>query len=66
MGWVSIAELLTVDYDQIIEDRRENGWILPPGEGTPMPLREFLGPKFFADLEQLQRAGAERVVFWFD
>ncbi len=28
--------------------------------------REFLGEKFFEHLANLEEAGADRVVFWFD
>jgi hypothetical protein len=39
------------------------------GEGKRLPLREFLGSKFFECLEILKMIGepdAVRVVFWFD
>jgi hypothetical protein len=75
-SWVSVADLLAVDYDQAIEDRRTtkqlgpNSWTggatCEPGEGQKQTLREFLGEGYFADLKRLQDAGAERVVFWFD
>lgn len=75
-SWVSVAELLAVDYDQIVEDRRTTKQIGPnswtggatcdPGEGKKQTLREFLGPGFFAVMNCLQDAGAGRVVFWFD
>lgn len=75
-SWVSVAELLAVDYDQTIEDRRTTKQLGPnfwtggatcePGEGKTQTLREFLGPGFFAVLKRLQDAEAGRVVFWFD
>ena len=75
-SWVSVAELLAVDYEQTVEDRRTtkqlgpNSWTggatCEPGEGKKETLREFLGDGFFASLKRLQDAGAERVVFWFD
>lgn len=75
-SWVSVAELLAVDYDQTIEDRRTTKKLGPnfwtggatcePGEGKKQTLREFLGPGFFAVLKRLQDAKADRVVFWFD
>jgi hypothetical protein len=75
-SWVSVAELLVVDYGQIIEDRRtmmrtgQNTWTgaatCEPGDGVHETLCEFLGPHFFADLKRLQDVGAERTVFWFD
>lgn len=75
-SWVSVAELLAVDYDQPVEDRRTirqlgpNFWtggaMGEPGEGKTQTLREFLRPGFFAVLRRLQNAEADRVVFWFD
>ena len=75
-SWVSVAELLAVDYDQPAEDRRTTRQLWPnfwtggatcaPGEGKAQTLREFLGPGFFAVLKRLQDAEADRVVFWFD
>lgn len=75
-SWVSVAELLAVDYDQAIEDRRTTKQLGPnfwtgratcePGEGKTQTLREFLGPGFFAVLKRLQDAKVGRVVFWFD
>jgi hypothetical protein len=72
--WLTLEELLAVDYEAIIEDRRvtrngNGGCTCEPGEGEPMPLREFLGPFFMRDLATLQEMGAPedvRVVFWFD
>lgn len=75
-GWVNLAELLAVDYEQLIEDRRVTKQIAPnfwtggetcePGEGKKQTLRGFLGHQYFVVLERLRKAGAERVVFWFD
>jgi hypothetical protein len=74
--WLTLAELLAVDYDQLVEDRRTTGTLpsgivsggctAAPGQGETMPLREFLGQWFMADLKALQEAGAERIVLWFD
>lgn len=75
-SWLSLAELLAFDYDHPMEDRRvtrqvgPNAWnggcTADLGEGTMTTYREFLGKMFFADLERLKAAGAERIVFWFD
>lgn len=75
-SWVTVAELMAVDYDQPVEDRRTTKQLGPslwtggatcaPGEGKTQTLREFLGPAFFVVLKRLQDAGAGRVVFWFD
>lgn len=75
-SWVSMSELLAVNYEQVVEDRRVTKQIGPgfwtgaatcePGEGKLQTLREFLGPWFFEILKHLQDAKADRVVFWFD
>ena len=75
-SWLTVAELLCVDYEQEVEDRRTTKELGPgfwsgretcaAGEGHKQTLREFLGRGFFDDLKKLQDAGAERVVFWFD
>jgi len=75
-SWVGVAELLEMDYEQLVEDRRTMKQLAPnmwtggatcyPGEGKTQTLRDFLGPHFFEVLKRLQDAGAERVVFWFD
>lgn len=75
-SWLSVEELCAVDYDAVIEDLRvmrqvgSNLWsgacTAGPGEGEKMPLREYLGDGFMHDLVELQRIGAERIVFGFD
>lgn len=70
-SWLSLAELLAFNYDQSVEDRRvmrngNGGSTADVGGGTITTYREFLGSKFFEDLEKLKAAGADRVVFWFD
>lgn len=75
-SWFSVQELLEVDYDQIVEDRRCSRQIAPnvfsggetcdPGEGKQQTLREFLGPWYFEELKRLMDAGADRIVFCFD
>ena len=75
-SWLSVAELSAVDYDAHIEDRRvarrisdnvvNGACTAEPGGGEMMTLRAFLGSGFFADLAELQRIGAERIVFGFD
>lgn len=69
-SWVSMAELLAVDYDVVLPDvfadsneDDESATAEPEG---PLTLREFLGAWFFDDLAMLQSLGAERIVFWFD
>ena len=56
-SWLSVAELLAFDYDVIFDDMRSD---------VRVTIREFLGDDFFNDLAELQRIGADRVVFGFD
>lgn len=74
-SWVGVDELAAFDYDQPVEDRRvtrqtawglDGGCTSEPGGGQITTYREFLGPHFFEDLERLTKAGASRVVFFFD
>ncbi|MFG6661151.1 hypothetical protein [Sulfitobacter sp. 915] len=75
-SWISVSELVAFDYGQVIEDRRvtvqmgpnhwDGGGTAEPGGGRPMTYREFLGHRFFDDLQKLSEAGADRIVFWFD
>lgn len=75
-SWLSVEELAAFDYEAQCEDRRvtrqvgPNAWnggcTCNPGEGKQQTYREFLERWFFEDLQKLQAAGAERVVFWFD
>jgi len=73
-SWLSVEELLEVDYGKVVEDRRFSGTIdgkssgaftCAPGMGKQMTLREFLQPNFFDELAALQEAGADRIVFGF-
>lgn len=57
-SWLSIEELNKHDYDRMIVDERRGGEI--------MLLRDYLGRGFFHDLAELNRIGADRVVFCFD
>lgn len=75
-SWLSVAELAAFDYDQQFEDRRvtrqlsanmwHGGCTCEPGEGKMTTFREFLGEDFLRDIAELQRIGADRVVFGFD
>ena len=73
-SWLLIEELDAFDYDAEMEDRRiymlgnkgDYPRTLPPGRGERHPWRTFLTPSFFADLAELNRIGADRVVFGFD
>src|SRR5687767_9834929 len=69
--WLSLAELLAYDYDQVFWDRRitrggDGAALAEEGEGEHLPLREFLGEYFFqqlADLAKLGDPGDVRIVF---
>ena len=76
--WLDLWDLLDVDYDAEIEDRRvcrpepsgvwNGGATAGAGEGKVMPLREFLGAEYFVHLEILKGLGAPdrvRIIFWF-
>jgi len=78
-SWLTLAELLAYDYDQVFWDRRvtkqrPNGvWdgaaLADEGEGAHPTLREFLGEHYFRRLDDLSKLGDPqdvRVVFWFD
>lgn len=72
-SWVGIPELISVNYEEIIEDRRctigsNGGATAPEGQGQKMPLREFLDYNgYFTDLERLRALPSEsRIVFCFD
>jgi hypothetical protein len=75
-SWLSVSELASFDYAKQFEDRRVTREVSPgnfhggctadPGEGKVTTFREFLGEQFIADVAELQRIGADRVVFGFD
>lgn len=75
-SWLTVEELTKFNYDAIVEDLRVTRELAPgffnggctaeEGEGVTMTWREFLGPLFFEDLEELQKEGIQRIVFWFD
>jgi len=65
-SWLSLSELLEFDYGQTVEDRRDCGSTLPAGQGRKQTYREFLGIRFFQELEALRLRGVQRIVFWFD
>ena len=72
ISWFSIEELLAVDYDQIVEDRRNYDFHyhgsdpLPIGQGNKETLRDFIGKTFIKDLQSFKEAGADRILFCFD
>ena len=77
-SWFTLEELLNVDYDCVVWDRRIlkevspghwNGAVLAmEGEGRYLTLREFLSHSYFDILDRLRGIGEPdcvRVVFWF-
>jgi hypothetical protein len=75
-SWLSVGELTSFNYEELMEDRRvavqlapraySGGETTEKGKGIKITFRQFLGEKFFDDLEKLKSSGAERLVFWFD
>lgn len=78
-SWLAVAELAAYDYDKVFWDRRVTKQIGPyaydgaalaeKGEGRHLTLRDFLGPEFFAELDELAKLGDTadiRLIFWFD
>lgn len=73
-SWLTVAELLAYDYDQVFWDRRitkgNNGAALAEeGEGEHLTLREFLTEWYFGLLDRLAKLGDPehvRIVFTFD
>jgi len=78
-SWLSLAELLEVDYEKVFWARRVtkqtalNEWngaaLANEGEGKHITLREHLSPAYFEVLEVLKTLGNPddvRIVFWFD
>lgn len=74
-SWLTLDELLAVDYGQFIEDRRcmkqtgqywDGAATCEPGEGKCETLSDFLGGYFLKLLHSLKDQGVERIVFWFD
>lgn len=73
-SWFTLEELLSVDYEQIVEDRRNyelvlsenNSGTVPEGQGRKEPLKDFLGSYFFKDLAELKEAKVDLILFCFD
>ena len=67
VSWYSVEELLAVDYEQIILNRRNNGYLepLPIDQAAPMKLKDFLDDCFMNELEALKQIKADRIVFGF-
>ncbi len=56
---LTIEQLTGFDYDQLMVDKEDN-------DGTVQTYREFLGQRFFADIEEMKRKGVTHFIFWFD
>lgn len=70
-SWLTLEELESYDYDQIVEDRRctrnhDGGCTCDPGQGEKMTLREFLSEWYFKELAKMRSSGVDVIVFWFD
>ena len=79
LTYVTIRQLVEFDYEIVMLDRRvtrqetPNFWnetaLAEEGEGEHMTVRDFLGEKFFAEIECMKKLGDlddVRVIFWFD
>lgn len=71
-SYVTVEELLAIDYQQLVENRRWDGTHLrsgtltcEPGQGETMTLEEYLGPERVAEIRSLPDKGIDRLVFWF-
>jgi hypothetical protein len=63
-GWVTLAELLSFDYDQCFEDRynynrgvSNESYTLPVGVGKQTTMREFVGEFYFSRIAYLETLG---------
>lgn len=78
-SYLTLKELLSWNYDDTFEDRRYTKQIAPnafdgaavcnEGEGNIRIFKEFLGPAFFRNLEEMKLIGLPedvRIIFWFD
>lgn len=74
-SFLYLEDLLNFDYEKTFEDRRcmrnnDGGSTCDVGEGKIITFREFLGPHFFQNIQEMKRLGDDpkliRVVFWFD
>ena len=70
-SYFTIAELLAVDYKQIVEDRRctidgNGGSTCEEGKGEKMTLEKFIGKEFVDTVARLHYEKVDRIVFWFD
>jgi hypothetical protein len=75
-SWLSVSELVGFNYDCPVADPRESvpalsksgrcEYVSNPNQGEVTTLRVLLGQHFFDELRELQEAGVERIVFWFD
>jgi hypothetical protein len=72
ISWVTLAELLSYDYDTVFEDRYNmmgeyGNRKFPEGEGKITTMRDFLGEHFMQKVEYLKTLGEPddvRVIFW--
>ena len=58
--WFLVSELLAYDYDTVFENRRNSDSRdepVPVGCGDLTTVREYIGPKFFEDLEVMRQLG---------
>lgn len=73
-SYVTVEELLAIDYQQLVENRRTHEVVgnigygnrtCEPGKGETMTLEEYLGSERVAEIRSLPSKGIDRLVFWF-
>ena len=66
-GWITLKELLDVDFEQLVEDRRYTRQVAPnffsggatckPGEGQQKTLRNLIGEWVLKDIQEMATLG---------
>lgn len=75
-SWFTLAELNSVDYDKLVENRRYTAQIAPgvtsgaltapEGSGVMVPLRHLVTGEYINLFKRLARKGYDRIIFAFD
>lgn len=70
-SWYSVAELLAVNFEEIVENRRcflgnSGAHTCERGAGQMITLGDLIGRDFIEEMKRIGRLGCVRVIFWFD
>lgn len=75
-SWLTLAELNSVDYNTVVENRRysaevapgyiNGGLTAPKGSGVMVSLRHLIGEHYISLFKRLADEGYDRIVFAFD